>query len=80
MSSDIEITMTVIDDLFERYILLVYGMNDTTDVFCEECESLVGSYETENLKQLSETDLFSKIVSDHSKQVMGEPVSFDVGL
>lgn len=80
VDTDLTVQITIIDDLFKRYILMVYGDSDSTDIFCKECESFVGSYETETLKELTENELLSKIVSDHSEQVMGETVSFDVGI
>lgn len=74
------IEILVVDELFDRYTILIDAANKITSVYCTECEQWVNSYDGDQLTKQTEAELFSQIVTDHSEQVMGTPVSFDTGL
>jgi len=71
------ITFLVVDDLFERYTIVVNASTQETSVYCEECDTWVARYEGDQLTRHTESALLGKIVDDHKYQVKGTPVSFD---
>lgn len=73
---DISLKVLIISDLFERYTILVLPSNNSTSVYCEECEVWVNRYEGDLISNNNEEEFYEMIISDHSHQVSGRP--FDV--
>lgn len=57
----------IIDDLFERYTIIVEPVAGLTSIYCDECEQWVAQYEGDQITTHTQDELFEKIVSDHKK-------------
>jgi hypothetical protein len=55
----------IVDDLFDRYKIIVEPLGQVTSVYCEECETWVDHYDGEHLSTHSESELLEEIVSSH---------------
>jgi len=56
----------IIDDLFDRYTIVVTLLSRDTSVWCEECEQFVAEYDEEQLTTRSEEDFYMDIVEKHA--------------
>lgn len=70
-------TYMVIDDVYERYTLVVSELTGIVSVHCDECEIWVAEYERELLFEKTNTELLEMIMRAHEPQVNGVHVSFD---
>jgi len=70
------ITFLVVEDLFDRYTIVVNESFHKTSVYCEECEQWVETYDGNLLTTTMPDDLYETIIDDHKHQVNGVPVSF----
>lgn len=59
------INVIVVDNLFERYTILVRPVSRETAVYCDECETWVAQYDGDRLSTQSESDFLEIIVDDH---------------
>lgn len=74
---DQTISFLVIDDLFDRYTIVVNSTWGSTSVYCEECDVWVNRYDDNKLTEMMYNDFYELIVADHDHQVNGIPVSFE---
>jgi len=70
------IEFLVINELFDRYTIIVNTTHDYTSVYCEECDIFVEQYDGDHISRHSPDELYEKIINDHEEQVLGETVSF----
>jgi methionine salvage enolase-phosphatase E1 len=68
------ITFLVVEDLFDRYTIVVNETTNDTSVYCEECGIWVNTYSGNQLTTVMPDDLYEMIVDDHEHQVKGVPV------
>lgn len=79
--SDDTFTMSfiVVDDLFERYTILINKYSDLTSVYCRECDVWVGQWYGQELAYHTEDEILEEIVDKHNEQVCGKRVEISDG-
>lgn len=75
----LSIEFIVVNDLFERYTIIVNTTHQYTSIYCEECDIFVEQYEGDHLSEHSADELYERIISDHKEQVLGTYVTIDDG-
>lgn len=63
-----EMSLTIVDSLFDNYSIGYEDDGDEVLVYCETCDGVACVLDTEDVTDITEDDFYELIVDEHRKQ------------